>query len=155
MTILEALNMIPDPEIRARAIRNRGNADKKLWEDQSVGDCGRAICQGFTWNESPEEYDFWDNVVEGRITTWQQACDKYPHLRELPMLSEEKDQEKHESEPTSNIRRYQIDFGNHLRCRIKVTDKGIEVEGAMNGWGDGVPLDQVVIADVNDDQKAE
>ena len=42
------------------------------------------------------------------------------------------------------VRCYQIDFGNHLRCKIKVTDNGIEVEGAINGWGDGVPLDEVV-----------
>lgn len=46
------------------------------------------------------------------------------------------------------VRCYQIDFGNHLRCKIKVTDNGIEVEGAMNGWGDGVPLDEVVVVEV-------
>src|SRR5690554_4145308 len=40
---------------------------------------------------------------------------------------------------------YQIDFGNHLRCKLKITDGKIEVEGAINGWGDGVPLEQVVI----------
>jgi hypothetical protein len=43
---------------------------------------------------------------------------------------------------------YQIDFGNHLRCKIKVTDAGIEVEGAMNGWGNGVPLSEVVIVEL-------
>lgn len=46
------------------------------------------------------------------------------------------------------VRCYQIDFGNHLRCRIKVTDKGIEVEGAINGWGNGVPLSEVVIVEM-------
>ena len=46
------------------------------------------------------------------------------------------------------VRCYQIDFGNHLRCKIKVTDKGIEVEGAMNGWGDGIPLDEVIVVEV-------
>jgi hypothetical protein len=46
------------------------------------------------------------------------------------------------------VRCYQIDFGNHLRCKIKVTDNGIEVEGAMNGWGDGVPLDEVVVVEL-------
>jgi hypothetical protein len=46
------------------------------------------------------------------------------------------------------VRCYQIDFGNHLRCKIKVTDNGIEVEGAINGWGDGVPLDEVVVVEV-------
>ena len=46
------------------------------------------------------------------------------------------------------VRCYQIDFGNHLRCKIKVTDNGVEVEGAMNGWGDGVPLSEVVVVEV-------
>ena len=46
------------------------------------------------------------------------------------------------------VRCYQIDFGNHLRCKIKVTDNGIEVEGAINGWGDGVPLSEVVVVEV-------
>ena len=46
------------------------------------------------------------------------------------------------------VRYYQIDFGNHLRCKIKVTDNGIEVEGAINGWGDDVPLDKVVVVEV-------
>ena len=46
------------------------------------------------------------------------------------------------------VRCYQIDFGNHLRCKIKVNDNRIEVEGAINGWGDGVPLSEVVIIEV-------
>jgi hypothetical protein len=41
---------------------------------------------------------------------------------------------------------YQIEFGNHIRCKIKVTDNGIKVEGAMNGWGDDVPLDEVFVS---------
>ena len=45
---------------------------------------------------------------------------------------------------------YQIDFGNHLRCKLKITDGKIEVEGAINGWGEGVPLDEVVILKLND-----
>jgi hypothetical protein len=52
------------------------------------------------------------------------------------------------TKPVLAVRCYQIDFGNHLRCKIKVTDNKIEVEGAMNGWGDGVPLDEVVIVEV-------
>jgi len=46
------------------------------------------------------------------------------------------------------VRCYQIDFGNHLRCKIKVADNGIKVEGAINGWGDGVPLDEVVVVEI-------
>lgn len=40
---------------------------------------------------------------------------------------------------------YQIDFGNHLRCKIKVADSKTSVEYAINGWGDIVPLNQVII----------
>jgi len=47
-----------------------------------------------------------------------------------------------------SVRCFQIDFGNHLRCKIKLTDNGIEVEGAMNGWGDGVPLSEVVVVEL-------
>ena len=49
----------------------------------------------------------------------------------------------------SAVRYYQIYFGIHLKCKIKVTDNGIEVEGAMNGWGDRVPLDEVVVVEEN------
>ena len=52
------------------------------------------------------------------------------------------------AKPHVSGRCYQIDFGNHLRCKIKVTDAGIEVEGAMNGWGNGVPLSEVVIVEL-------
>ena len=45
---------------------------------------------------------------------------------------------------------YQIDFGNHLRCELTITDGEIEVEGAINGWGDVVPLEQIVILQLND-----
>jgi hypothetical protein len=48
---------------------------------------------------------------------------------------------------------YQIDFGNHLRCKLKITDGKIEVEGAINGWGDSVPLEQVVILKLMDKDK--
>jgi hypothetical protein len=44
---------------------------------------------------------------------------------------------------------FEIRFGNHLCCKIKVTKDGIEVIGAMNGWGDGVPLNDIVILPLN------
>lgn len=56
---------------------------------------------------------------------------------------------KQENERLRGKRLYQIDYGNHLRCKIKVTDKGIDVEGAVNGWGDGVPLSEIIITPLN------
>ena len=38
-----------------------------------------------------------------------------------------------------------LEFGNHLQAHIKVTDAGIEVIHAVNGWGDSVPLSEVKI----------
>jgi hypothetical protein len=46
------------------------------------------------------------------------------------------------------VRCFQIDFGNHLRCKLKVENNQIAVEGAINGWGDDVPLEQVVIVEL-------
>ncbi len=46
------------------------------------------------------------------------------------------------------VRCFQIDFGNHLRCKLKVENNQITVEGAINGWGDSVPLEQVVIVEL-------
>ncbi len=46
------------------------------------------------------------------------------------------------------VRCFQVDFGNHLRCKLKVENNQITVEGAINGWGDGVPLEQVVIVEL-------
>lgn len=48
---------------------------------------------------------------------------------------------------------YQIDFGNHLRCKLKITDGEIGIEGAMKVVGnDGVPvpLSEIVILELND-----
>ena len=38
---------------------------------------------------------------------------------------------------------YQIDFGNHVRCIIKITDNKIEVVSAIDGFGDDISLTQV------------
>lgn len=44
---------------------------------------------------------------------------------------------------------YQIDFGNHLRCCILTTENGIKVEHAVNGYGDPVPLSEIVFYQIN------
>ena len=59
-----------------------------------------------------------------------------------------KNEKPADAKPVLAVRCFEIDFGNHLRCRVKVTNNVIEVEGAMNGWGDGVPLSEVVIVEV-------
>ena len=44
---------------------------------------------------------------------------------------------------------YQLDFGNHLRCCILTTENGITVEHAVNGFGDEVPLSEIVFYQIN------
>lgn len=54
--------------------------------------------------------------------------------------------EKPEGEITGTQVCYNIDFGNHLRCGIKIVGNTVEVIGAVNGWGDGVPLSDIAIS---------
>jgi hypothetical protein len=87
-TIEQALSEMPDPEIRARALENRRKADKRHFPEKFVNDYSTAILCGFNWLKTLGGYDLWGDIYHYRITTWQQACEKYPHLRELPILSE-------------------------------------------------------------------
>lgn len=84
-TIEQALSEIPDPEIRARALKNMNPKHKSV----PISKSDYAISGAFVWDETPEKQDVWSDILKGHITTWQQACDKYPHLRELPLLSED------------------------------------------------------------------
>ena len=45
---------------------------------------------------------------------------------------------------------YQIDFGNHLRCKLQICNNQVTVIGAVNGWGNGVPLYEVKIIEVDE-----
>ena len=64
------------------------------------------------------------------------------------MNTEIKNVSPQEGNTMLSVRCYQIDFGNHLRCKIKVADNKIEVEGAVNEWGDDVQLTEVVITEL-------
>ena len=43
-----------------------------------------------------------------------------------------------------------IEFGNHLGCKVSVTTNQITVLNACNGWGDGIPIEQIKIFRPND-----
>ncbi len=43
---------------------------------------------------------------------------------------------------------YEIDFGGNVRVRINVIDNKIEVEAAINGWGDDIPLSDIRIEEL-------
>ena len=89
-TIEQALSEIADPEIRARELENRRNPHSRLLNVTEAIDCEDALSNGFVWMNTEERDFFWANVHCGNITTWQQACEKYPHLRELPLLSDDR-----------------------------------------------------------------
>ena len=46
------------------------------------------------------------------------------------------------------VKRYQVDFSSHLRAIIKITDNKIEVEKAIDGWGDPIMLSQIEIIEI-------
>jgi len=43
---------------------------------------------------------------------------------------------------------YQVAFGNNLGAIIKITDNKIEVEKAIDGWGDPIMLSHIEIIEI-------
>ena len=46
------------------------------------------------------------------------------------------------------VKNYQVDFGNNLRAIIKITDNKIEIENAIDGWGNTVMLSKIKIIEI-------
>ena len=64
-TIKEWLNEIPEPEIREAALRNM-DIEKERWYGDPIElrereTLSRAICCAFTWEDTPEGHDFWQD----------------------------------------------------------------------------------------------
>jgi hypothetical protein len=45
-------------------------------------------------------------------------------------------------------KQYEIEFSNHLRCGINVTNNEINVIGAIDGWGNGVGKDVITVKEL-------
>jgi hypothetical protein len=45
---------------------------------------------------------------------------------------------------------YGITFGAHLQCKVKISNNNLEVVGAVNGWGDSVPLTDITIEKIKE-----
>ena len=43
------------------------------------------------------------------------------------------------------IKTYEVDFSGHLKCKMLICKNRIEVTGAMNGYGNGIPLSEIKI----------
>lgn len=48
------------------------------------------------------------------------------------------------------VKEWEIDFGGDVLAGLEINNNEPKIIGAMNGWGDGVPLEQVVILELND-----
>jgi hypothetical protein len=59
-TVKEWLNELPEP-YRSQAIEN---CDKECPEEfeRRVGDAQSALCNSFTWDESPQGADYWVEI---------------------------------------------------------------------------------------------
>lgn len=52
---------------------------------------------------------------------------------------------KEEVERLKDPKEYRVEFGNHLACGINVNQGVLTVTGAIDGWGNGVPSDEISI----------
>lgn len=43
---------------------------------------------------------------------------------------------------------YEIDFGGNLKCKIRVCGNELEVDAAMNGWGNGIPCSEISVVEL-------
>jgi len=56
-----------------------------------------------------------------------------------------------EQQPTADKmveEEYDIDFGGHLKAGIRVSASRIEIIGAVNGWGNAVPDDDIKVTKI-------
>ena len=44
---------------------------------------------------------------------------------------------------------YEINFDGHLKCQIEVAEGKLNVLKAMNGWGDGIPTEDIKIETIH------
>ena len=50
---------------------------------------------------------------------------------------------------------YEIDFGGHIKCKVCVCGSELEVEAAMNGWGDGLPSSDISVVKLDSSENME
>ena len=63
LTIAEWLMHIPDPEVRAKAVANHRSAPFPR-ASSSVKLLSDALYEAFFWDESPEGFRFWNDVID-------------------------------------------------------------------------------------------
>ena len=43
---------------------------------------------------------------------------------------------------------YEIDFDGHLKCKIRISDNKLEVEAAMDGWGNKIQKSDISVIEL-------
>jgi len=43
---------------------------------------------------------------------------------------------------------FEIDFDGHILCKITVTENGIIVDAAINGYGNSVPVENITVTEL-------
>lgn len=106
----------------------QGKASKTLDE------CKQEIATKYNcddWNMLLFNSQFSDTELPKKAEIWDELCELYA-LSSTSVT---------EGEPI----KYDIDFGPHVRAGIELTGE-IKFLGAVDGWGNGIPLDQIKIS---------
>lgn len=45
------------------------------------------------------------------------------------------------------VREFDLDFGGHLKARLEIKNNIPKVIGAMNGWGNGISVEDIIITE--------
>ena len=99
----------------------------------------------------PEIKDYFPEKTD--LETVHSEYTKSPHLYSyssaldmyIDYLEEQLETYKSKPEDSKN---YQVAFGNNLGAIIKITDNKIQVEKAIDGWGDPIMLSQIEIIEI-------
>ena len=102
-----------------------------------------------TPNPSPKVMEDWSQL--SKIAPPHKWLEVYGHYQEL-LTREDVAGFWHEQFSMANERakgveglQWQVDFGNHLRALLSSNGKELTVQAAIDGWGNEVPISQVVI----------
>jgi len=85
----------------------------------------------------------WAEFFQDEINSGASQSDIISHLEQF--YKEKFETNKSKPEDSKN---YQVAFGNNLGAIIKITDNKIEIENAIDGWGDPIMLSQIEIIEI-------
>ena len=96
-------------------------------EEKVQWNIAQALCTDCNevWGTCGSEY-------EGRFDKWNVRKDQLAANKSKP----------------EDSKNYQVAFGNNLGAIIKITDNKIEIEKAIDGWGDPIMLSQIEIIEI-------